>query len=105
MLEEQKPEPVPITIICPIAESTPEPSELPDWMKRIVRRQCKIQKLIQHNEEKSFSQIAHIWNDFLAEIDLVNDEFGTNYTSEKIWLMFQGQDAPIEDEFDEDDDD
>jgi hypothetical protein len=71
---------------------------LPPWLAGIVKRQLKLNK----QYETAHDKLAEAYNDFLATIDDINLEYGTEFTFEQAATEFQGEFA-FTTEIDDDD--
>lgn len=78
---------------------TQPPVQKPAWMVKMVRRQEQLNK----RYELAHSQFATAYNDFLATIDEINIEHGTDFSFSQAVTEYQGYFA--EDAFDEVEDD
>ena len=87
--------------VKPTTRQTAEP--LPSWLTKMVHRQ----KTLNKKYEFAHGQFAAAYNDFLAAIDEINIEHGTDFSFQQAVTEYQGffaNDA-LEDAEDEDDDD
>ena len=75
---------------------------LPPWLSEIVERQRDLNR----QYEAAHDKLAEAYNDFLASIDEINEEYGTEFTFEQAAVEFQGEFAFVNsDTFFEDDED
>ena len=96
-----------VVIIPSKADTKPTqpPVQKPAWMLKMIQRQQTLNK----RYEFAHGQFAAAYNDFLAAIDEINMEHGTDFSFQQAVTEYQGffaNDAPDEeDDEDEDDDD
>ncbi len=90
-------------IVIPQATKPAVRPAMPLWMVKMVHRQ----KTLNKKYEFAHGQFAAAYNDFLAAIDEINIEHGTDFSFQQAVTEYQGffaNDA-LEDVEDEDDDD
>ncbi len=86
--------------VKPTTRQTAEP--LPSWLTKMVQRQQSLNK----KYEFAHGQFAAAYNEFLAAIDEINIEHGTDFSFQQAVTEYQGffaNDAP--DEVEDDDED
>jgi len=95
-------ETVPVVVIPQAVTVKPTtPTQKPAWMVKMIQRQQQLNK----KYEFAHGQFAAAYNDFLAAIDEINVEHGTDFSFQQAVTEYQGyfaNDVPDEVEDDED---